>query len=52
VCSALGGGGHAFAAGYTAPHDTPEAVVAAFRALLDDAVTGEQTGDGQAPPPG
>jgi phosphoesterase RecJ-like protein len=52
VCSALGGGGHAFAAGYTAPQDTPEAVVAGFRALLDDAVTGEPTTDAQAPPPG
>ncbi|HSA53249.1 MAG TPA: DHHA1 domain-containing protein [Yinghuangia sp.] len=39
VCSALGGGGHAFAAGYTAADEAPEAVVARFRALLDDAVT-------------
>lgn len=39
VCAALGGGGHAFAAGYTAADTDPQAVVARFRALLDDAVT-------------
>ncbi|GAA4985459.1 bifunctional oligoribonuclease/PAP phosphatase NrnA [Yinghuangia aomiensis] len=37
VCAALGGGGHAFAAGYTARDETPGQVVARFRALLADA---------------
>ncbi|NUU25565.1 MAG: bifunctional oligoribonuclease/PAP phosphatase NrnA, partial [Streptomycetaceae bacterium] len=50
VCSALGGGGHFYAAGYTAHDDTPEAVVAGFRALLDAAVTGDDAPD--AAPPG
>lgn len=40
VCTALGGGGHAYAAGYTATEDSPDAVLERFRAQLD-AVVGE-----------
>ncbi|MCF2533670.1 DHH family phosphoesterase [Yinghuangia soli] len=39
VCGALGGGGHFYAAGYTAAENDPATVVARFRDLLDDAVT-------------
>ncbi|WTW94609.1 DHHA1 domain-containing protein [Streptomycetaceae bacterium NBC_01309] len=38
VCAALGGGGHAYAAGYTAADESVDAVMERFRAQLESAV--------------